>query len=87
MVGVGLALLVVLRRRLRRSAIEGPLKVAFVYVGPIGDAGWTYSHDVGRKALTEKFGDKVQDHDSWKACRKVRKASASSAIWPGAATS
>lgn len=40
--------------------IEGPLKVAFVYVGPIGDAGWTYSHDLGRKQLEEKFGDKVQ---------------------------
>lgn len=40
-------------------AQEGPLKVAFVYVGPIGDAGWTYSHDLGRKAIEEKFGDKV----------------------------
>lgn len=39
---------------------EGPLKVAFVYVGPIGDAGWTYSHDLGRKAVEEKFGDKVE---------------------------
>jgi len=42
------------------TAIKEPLKVAFVYVGPIGDAGWTYSHDLGRKALEAKFGDKVQ---------------------------
>jgi basic membrane protein A len=42
------------------SSQDGPLKVAFVYVGPIGDAGWTYSHDLGRKAVEEKFGDKVE---------------------------
>lgn len=40
--------------------LDGPLKIAFVYVGPIGDAGWTYSHDLGRKAVEAKFGDKVQ---------------------------
>ena len=28
-----------------------PLKVAFVYVGPVGDAGWTFAHDSGRKAV------------------------------------
>jgi basic membrane protein A len=37
-----------------------PLKIAFVYVGPIGDAGWTFSHDLGRKAVEAKFGDKVE---------------------------
>jgi len=31
------------------------LKAAFVYVGPIGDGGWTYAHNDGRKAL-EKMG-------------------------------
>ena len=31
------------------------LKVAFVYVGPIGDAGWTYAHDQGRRALEKEF--------------------------------
>ncbi len=35
------------------------LKVGFVYVSPIGDAGWTFQHDLGRKAIEEKFGDKV----------------------------
>ncbi|MFZ6771769.1 BMP family ABC transporter substrate-binding protein [Undibacterium sp. SXout7W] len=38
----------------------GPLKVAFIYVGPVGDAGWSYSHDAGRKAVEAKFGDKVK---------------------------
>ena len=28
-----------------------PLKAGFVYIGPTGDHGWTYSHDQGRKAL------------------------------------
>ena len=28
-----------------------PLKIGFVYVSPIGDAGWTYQHDVGRKEM------------------------------------
>jgi basic membrane protein A len=32
-----------------------PLKVAFVYVGPIGDLGWTYAHDQGRLAIEEAF--------------------------------
>lgn len=36
-----------------------PLKVAFSYVGPVGDAGWTYAHDTGRKAVVERFGSKV----------------------------
>jgi simple sugar transport system substrate-binding protein len=38
----------------------GPLKVAFVYVGPIGDAGWTRGHDDGRKAVEAEYGDRVE---------------------------
>lgn len=37
-----------------------PLKIGFVYVGPVGDHGWTYRHDVGRQAVDAKFGDKVE---------------------------
>ncbi|MGQ0708644.1 MAG: BMP family ABC transporter substrate-binding protein [Rhodoferax sp.] len=36
-----------------------PLKVAFAYVGPVGDGGWTFAHDSGRKAVEKEFGDKV----------------------------
>ncbi|HEX7889563.1 MAG TPA: BMP family ABC transporter substrate-binding protein [Ramlibacter sp.] len=36
------------------------LKIAFAYVGPVGDGGWTYAHDNGRKAVEKEFGDKVQ---------------------------
>jgi simple sugar transport system substrate-binding protein len=35
------------------------LKIAFAYVGPVGDAGWTYAHDAARKAVEQEFGDKV----------------------------
>ncbi len=37
-----------------------PLKVGFVYVGPVGDHGWTYRHDQGRKAIDKALGDKVK---------------------------
>lgn len=37
-----------------------PLKVAFVYVGPVGDAGWTYAHEQGRQALEKSLGAKVK---------------------------
>ena len=37
-----------------------PLNIGFVYVGPVGDAGWSYGHDAARKAVEEKFGDKVK---------------------------
>ncbi len=37
-----------------------PLKVGFVYVGPIGDHGWSYQHDQGRLSVEKHFGDKVK---------------------------
>jgi len=39
---------------------EDVIQVAFVYVGPVGDAGWTKKHDDGRKAMEEALGDKVE---------------------------
>ncbi|MGH6647596.1 BMP family ABC transporter substrate-binding protein [Aquabacterium sp.] len=39
---------------------SGPLNIAFAYVGPVGDAGWTYAHDQGRLAVEKEFGDKVK---------------------------
>jgi basic membrane protein A len=35
------------------------LKVGFIYVGPIGDYGWSYQHEVARKKLVEALGDKI----------------------------
>lgn len=37
----------------------GPLKVAFAYVGPVGDAGWTFAHDRARKQAQAAFGDRI----------------------------
>ena len=37
-----------------------PLKIAFAYVGPVGDGGWTFAHDNARKALEKEFGDKIK---------------------------
>ncbi|MFZ2389283.1 MAG: BMP family ABC transporter substrate-binding protein [Polaromonas sp.] len=36
-----------------------PLKIAFAYVGPVGDGGWTYAHDNARKAVEKEYGDKI----------------------------
>ena len=33
------------------ASAQEPLKIGFVYVSPIGDAGWTYQHDQGRKEM------------------------------------
>ncbi|MGF1552739.1 MAG: BMP family ABC transporter substrate-binding protein [Paracoccaceae bacterium] len=41
-------------------AQDEPLKVGFVYVGPVGDHGWTYQHDQGRQAIEAAYGDRVE---------------------------
>jgi simple sugar transport system substrate-binding protein len=41
------------------AAKPEPLKIAFAYVGPVGDGGWTFAHDNGRKEIEKAFGDKV----------------------------
>ncbi len=41
------------------AAKPAPLKIAFAYVGPVGDGGWTFAHDNARKAIEKEFGDKV----------------------------
>ena len=37
------------------------VEVAFAYVGPVGDGGWTFAHDNARKAVEKDFGDKIND--------------------------
>jgi len=41
-------------------APAAPLNIAFAYIGPVGDGGWTFAHDNGRKALEKEFGDKIK---------------------------
>ncbi|KIC43579.1 ABC transporter substrate-binding protein [Ruegeria sp. ANG-S4] len=42
------------------AVAQDKTKVGFVYVGPVGDGGWTYEHNKGRLAVEEHFGDKVE---------------------------
>jgi basic membrane protein A and related proteins len=39
---------------------QGRLKVGFVYLGPVGDFGWTYQHEVGRQLVVKELGSKVE---------------------------
>lgn len=41
------------------AIVVEPLKVAFAYVGPVGDGGWTYAHDRARAEVQAAFGDKI----------------------------
>ena len=50
---------VVLGMAMSASAAD-KVKVGFIYVGPIGDHGWTYRHDIGRQQVEEAYGDKVE---------------------------
>lgn len=42
------------------SAQDEPLRVGFIYVGPISDHGWSYQHELGRQAVEAEFGDRVE---------------------------
>ncbi len=42
------------------AAPAEPLNIGFVYVSPVGDAGWTYQHERGRLALQQALGDRVR---------------------------
>lgn len=41
-------------------AQDDPLRIGFIYVGPISDHGWSYQHDLGRQAIEAEFGDQVE---------------------------
>ena len=47
---------------LQSALAAEPLKVGFVYVSPIGQAGWTYQHDQARQALEKNLGAAVRTH-------------------------
>jgi len=44
----------------RQAFAAEPLKVGFIYIGPVGDFGWSYEHDQGRLAVQAHFGDQVK---------------------------
>src|ERR1700760_2173607 len=50
---------VLLAGSLSASAAD-KLKVGFIYLGPVGDFGWTYQHEAARQAMVKEFGDKIE---------------------------
>src|ERR1700741_1305472 len=50
---------VLLAGSLSASAAD-KLKVGFIYLGPVGDFGWTYQDELARQAVAKEFGDKVE---------------------------
>ena len=42
------------------AAAQDKLKACWIYVGAIGDFGWTHQHNEGRLAVEKELGDKVQ---------------------------
>ena len=58
---LGMALLTSITVAISGTAVTAePVKVGFIYIGPPGDHGWTYRHDIGRKAVEAHFGDAVE---------------------------
>jgi simple sugar transport system substrate-binding protein len=41
------------------ASAQEKFKVGFIYVGPIGDMGWSYQHEIGRRELVKALGDKI----------------------------
>jgi len=65
------------------SANADPKKIGFIYIGPPGDHGWTYMHDVGRQYMESQLGDAVTSTyienvpENADAVRAIRKLAAS----------
>ena len=57
---LGSAAALVVATALPAMAQDEKLKIGFIYVGPVGDGGWTYQHDLARQAVEKEYGDKVE---------------------------
>ena len=57
---LALAAIAALALGMNATSAADKLKVGFIYVGPVGDHGWSYQHDQGRLALEEALGDKIE---------------------------
>ena len=56
----GAAVLAVAAMAASAAHADDKLKIGFVYVGPVGDFGYSYQHDQGRQFLQKQLGDKVE---------------------------
>ncbi len=59
LLGGAAALLLALGAAPSPAPAADKLKIGFIYLGPVGDFGWTYQHEVGRQELVKALGDKV----------------------------
>jgi simple sugar transport system substrate-binding protein len=57
-IAIGAAALALAATTFGASAAD-KLKVGFIYLGPVGDFGWTYQHEIARQGLIKALGDKV----------------------------
>ena len=46
-------------QNIQKDVSDDQKKIGFIYIGPPGDHGWTYMHDVGRQYLEKELGDSV----------------------------
>lgn len=58
--GLAAVLLAAIAAQLPAQEPKPPLKVGFVYVSPIGEAGWTFEHDRARLAMQKALGARVR---------------------------
>ncbi len=58
--GACAAILAALSALATAQTVKPPLKVAFVFVSPIGEAGWTFQHNQGRLAMEAALGDRIK---------------------------
>ncbi len=58
--GILAAISFVLSTALTPAGAADKVKVGFVYVGPVGDHGWSYRHDIGRQAIEKELGDRAE---------------------------
>ena len=47
-------------RQVSAASAADKTKIGFIYLGPVGDFGWTYQHEVGRQAVVKELGDKIE---------------------------
>src|ERR1700744_6478227 len=54
------AMLLTAGARMFSASAADKLKVGFIYLGPVGDFGWAYQHELARQALVKEFGDQIE---------------------------
>ena len=81
---VAAAVLVACGKKEEPKVVEAPkpepLKIAFAYVGPVGDGGWTFAHDNARKAIEAELATRSKPR-SLRTCPSRPTLNASSATW------